>query len=173
MWWKTERATGTNGVDQSPAVLMRLYFLRHGEAEQRTPDASRKLTPAGRSETAAVCRQVAALIHPPIDAVVASPLIRAGQTAAIAVENLPCFAAVSEISPSLLPESRIEQLVEMVEAFGDGTLLAVGHQPLLGDFLAWLCDDDTLSRIPTSGFYAVDTIALARGGGSLLWSVAP
>jgi phosphohistidine phosphatase len=61
---------------------VKLWILRHGEAEGHArTDAERNLTEHGRGE---VLRSAAHLIGQPITAIVASPYVRAQQTAFVA-----------------------------------------------------------------------------------------
>ena len=58
---------------------MKVWILRHGEAEGHAPtDAERNLTEHGRAE---VLRSAAHLIGQPLGAIIASPYVRAQQTA--------------------------------------------------------------------------------------------
>ena len=60
---------------------MKLWVLRHGEAEPRAKtDAERRLTAHGREQ---VLHSAAYLIGQPLQAIVASPYVRAQQTAAL------------------------------------------------------------------------------------------
>ena len=68
---------------------MYLYFLRHGEADWpgwKGPDDDRPLTKAGRKEVHEVAEFLVGL-KVKVEAVLASPLPRATQTADIAAEH--------------------------------------------------------------------------------------
>jgi len=80
-------------------VLVELLLLRHGIAEERGPervDGERALTAVGRSRTRAVAERLVQL-GLGCDQLVTSPLVRARQTAEIAVGA----GLVAEGSPSL------------------------------------------------------------------------
>ncbi len=65
---------------------MKVWILRHGEAEpQARSDDQRNLTEHGRKQ---VLRSAAQLIGQPLDAIVASPYVRAQQTAALVHQAL-------------------------------------------------------------------------------------
>lgn len=65
---------------------MKLWVLRHGEAEPRAnSDAERRLTAHGREQ---VVRSAAHLLGQPLQAIIASPYVRAQQTAALVHETL-------------------------------------------------------------------------------------
>ncbi|KTT42489.1 phosphohistidine phosphatase, partial [Pseudomonas oryzihabitans] len=65
---------------------MKLWLLRHGEAEARAPsDELRELTVAGR---AAVLRSAAQLQDADLQLILASPYVRARQTAVLVQQHL-------------------------------------------------------------------------------------
>lgn len=99
-----------------------ILLLRHGEAEDGSPDAERKLTERGVEQARAAGRALAAL-GVQVDACLASPRVRAADTARIACEALD---AEVRIEPRLSggpfdPE-------ELTAGVGDDVLL-VGHDP--------------------------------------------
>jgi phosphohistidine phosphatase len=85
----------------------RLLLLRHGIAEDRSedrPDALRALTPAGRRRTTAVLERAVAL-GLAADRLVSSPLVRARQTAEIALSAglAPCLELATALEPGADP----------------------------------------------------------------------
>ena len=102
---------------------MRLYLIRHAEAASGEPDELRQLTPAGEEQARQLGDRLAA--DTPPDVVLASPLLRARQTAdAIA---RPAAARV-EVDERLAPGATVEDVVAAASARG-GTVAVVGHQP--------------------------------------------
>lgn len=80
---------------------MKLWVLRHGEAESHaSSDAQRNLTEHGRQE---VLHSAAHLIGQPISAIIASPYVRAQQTAQLVREALG-FAPEIRTVPWLTPD---------------------------------------------------------------------
>jgi phosphohistidine phosphatase len=153
---------------------VRLYFARHGEAGRAALDEQRNLTDLGRTESARVFQRCAENIDSPLAAIVCSPLVRARQSAEIALDCLPVNSKECLISTALRPEASISGLAAMLESENRWPLLLVGHQPLLGNFLNWLCDEDHLGYgVGTSALFAVDVIALVRGGGTLIANIQP
>lgn len=153
---------------------MRLYLARHGEAGRAAVDAQRNLTESGRTESARVFQRCAENIENPLAAIVCSPLVRARQSAEIALDHVPVKNKECLISSALRPEASISGLAEMLESQRHWPLLLVGHQPLLGNFLDWLCDDSSLGyAVGTSALFAVDVIAFVRGGGTLVANIQP
>lgn len=85
---------------------MRLWVLRHGEAEPygARPDPERALTAHGREE---VLRSAAQLIGQPLTAIYASPYLRAQQTAQLVREALgfqPELITVNWLTPDTWPQ---------------------------------------------------------------------
>jgi len=153
---------------------MRLYLARHGEAGRAAVDDQRNLTDLGRAESARVFQRSAEMIANPLAAIVCSPLVRAKQSAEIALDYLPVKSKECLVSAALRPEASISGLAAMLETHHHWPLLLVGHQPLLGNFLGWLCDDPELHYgVGTSTLYNLDVIAFVRGGGTLISRVCP
>jgi len=145
----------------------RLLLLRHGIAEDRSeerPDGLRALTPAGRRRTTAVLERVVAL-GLAVDRLVSSPLVRARQTAELALgaglapslelatalepgaDPLPLLArwlasTPKAVAPQLPGGGRPagEDLPPAADTPGASplSLALVGHEPDLGDLAARL-----------------------------------
>jgi phosphohistidine phosphatase len=148
---------------------MRLYIGRHGEAGHAETDASRALTSRGRAQTEFVYSESAIGAEPPLR-VVSSPLKRARQTCEIACRQLGLSDDVVEVAAELTPDSSVASLAELLSAIDGESVLIVGHQPLLGDFIAWLCDEPDLRYRPgTSSLFALEVLLFSRGGASLSW----
>ncbi len=98
-----------------------LWLLRHAEAADGVPDDARPLTERGVSQAAAAGRALAT-IGASIDACLASPKLRAQQTAQLACEALG-LAVETERRLSGQPFD-VEELIA-----GRGTVLLVGHDP--------------------------------------------
>ena len=129
--------------------MVELLLLRHGIAEERCPervDGERALTAVGRSRTRAVAERLVQL-GLGCDQLVTSPLVRARQTAEIAVGA----GLVAQGSPSL--SSRVDAALApggdplpLVAEFqraasahkGLLRLALVGHEPDLGALAAQL-----------------------------------
>jgi phosphohistidine phosphatase len=158
---------------------MLLYLVRHAEAVElgspgATRDFDRALTPHGRAQSRALAEAFVRL-KLPVDAVVASPLVRAHQTA---VELLNVWSPDNRpvTCDALAPERlKPNKLSDFLAAVPGDRVAAVGHMPELGAYAEWLI-----------GAYA-GTIHLAKAGaaciefkgdpdkaaGKLLWLVSP
>jgi phosphohistidine phosphatase len=145
----------------------RLLLLRHGIAEDRSeerPDGLRALTPAGRRRTTAVLERAVAL-GLAVDRLVSSPLVRARQTAELALgaglapslelatalepgaDPLPLLARWLASTPTAVapqPPGGGRQDGEDLPLAADSPgarplcLALVGHEPDLGDLAARL-----------------------------------
>jgi phosphohistidine phosphatase SixA len=117
---------------------MRIYLVRHGDAvpeEDAGSDRDRWLSPRGR-EAARILGRLLREQAVAVDAIVASPLPRAVQTAellAAALDYLDPIATRRCLEPSAHPRVAAGELA----TFG-GAVLVVGHEPsisALGGFL--------------------------------------
>jgi len=114
---------------------LKLWVLRHGEAEPRAnTDAERRLTSHGREQ---VLRSAAHLLGQPLQAIIASPYVRAQQTAALVHDTLGFAEAVRTV-PWLTPESSVQQALVEIERLGLEHVLLVSHQPLVGSLVGML-----------------------------------
>ena len=111
------------------AGVQELLLFRHGIAEERggpTPEPLRALTPAGIRRTTAVAERLA-LLGIRADQLMSSPLVRARQTAEIAVAA--GLAGQLEIDGALAPDG---DALALVRSSGSERLMLVGHEPDLG-----------------------------------------
>ncbi len=116
-------APGPAGRRLSSSAV-RVYLCRHAKAAPGEPDDARELTAKGHDQAAALGERLARLLEPPA-VVLASPLVRARQTAeAIAAAT----EAPLEIEPLLSPGATVDDLRAAV-ADRRGPVATVGHQP--------------------------------------------
>jgi len=168
---------------------MHLYIIRHAEAEDLgtggiTRDFDRPLTARGRADSRALAEAFARrkLV---IDAVAASPLVRAHQTA---VEFLAVFApgmrvvtcdelAIDKLKPGKLSEflAELPATGERVPERDQKAVAAVGHMPDLGTYCEWLLGaaEGTVRLAKASVASLRFKEEPARGAGSLEWLVTP
>ena len=112
---------------------MKLWILRHGEAEGHArTDAERNLTEHGRAE---VLRSAAQLIGQPLSAIIASPYVRAQQTAHLVREALGFEPQIRTV-PWLTPEGNPQLVLQNLDS--DDNVLLVSHQPLVGSLISFL-----------------------------------
>ncbi|HEY6731202.1 MAG TPA: histidine phosphatase family protein [Solirubrobacterales bacterium] len=99
-----------------------IYLLRHGDAEDgRGDDAARRLTAKGERQARAAGEALAAM-GAGVDACLASPKLRAAETARLACESL-------SIEPETASELRGGSFDSLSLAAGRGDVLLVGHEP--------------------------------------------
>jgi phosphohistidine phosphatase len=103
--------------------------VRPSRAPTPTPNAP---TAHGREQ---VLRSAAHLLGQPLQAIIASPYVRAQQTAAL-VHALG-FAEPVRTVPWLTPESDVQQVIAK-RALGPEHVLLVSHQPLVGSLVGML-----------------------------------
>ena len=139
-----------------------LLLLRHGIAEERgggRPDAERALTDRGRRRTEAVARRLADL-GLAVDRLLSSPLVRARQTAEIAVAAglAPGLGLCGALAPGVDPLPQLQEWWCTPSPAGQDRwrLGLVGHEPDLGRLAARLIGA------------AAGTISLRKAGVALL-----
>jgi phosphohistidine phosphatase len=100
-----------------------IWLLRHGDAEDGSPDAERPLTDKGREQSRAAGAALKAL-GVELDACLTSPKVRAAETARIACEQL------GDVEPQLEPKlaGGPFDAEALAAGLGDNVLL-VGHDP--------------------------------------------
>ncbi|WP_313224794.1 phosphohistidine phosphatase SixA [Stutzerimonas nitrititolerans] len=124
---------------------MRIWLLRHGEAEPRArTDAQRCLTEAGRNE---VRRSAAHLVGRPLQTILASPYVRAQQTAELVREVLG-FGGMVETVPWMTPDSDIDEAMLYLSRRSESDLLLVTHQPFVGALGGWLVSGQRSDALP-------------------------
>lgn len=152
---------------------MRLYFVRHGRAEDREvwapkDDALRPLTDDGILRMKASASAMKALKVQP-DVILTSPLTRARQTADIVNEAL----RAGVVEDQSLVHFGVGALTQLVDQHKNArSLMLVGHEP----------DFSTVVEMITGGGHVVvkkgslirvDLYALRPPRGYLLWSIPP
>jgi phosphohistidine phosphatase len=152
---------------------MTLYVLRHGIAVDSAPDgdSARTLTAAGTLQVATVAKGLHNL-GIVFDIIVASPYVRARETADI-IGRISGYDRGILQDERLLPSSRPEPIGDVVGEHADaGSLLIVGHLPVLSEFIGWLCGAPSLAiDIRPASMTAVSIDRLRpHPHGTLLWS---
>lgn len=114
---------------------MELILWRHAEAEEGHPDALRALTSKGRGQAAKMGRWLAQRV-PPEAVVLASPAVRAQQTAEALQRGMQTEATigVNAAPRDVLTAARWSD--------EPGTVVIVGHQPTLGRVAALILTGD-------------------------------
>ncbi|CAN5526640.1 phosphohistidine phosphatase SixA [soil metagenome] len=146
---------------------MRLYFLRHGEADWPAwegEDDDRPLTKAGRKEMHQVGKFLARL-NAKVDVILASPLPRATQTADIAAEHLKVRVREERL---LAPGFRASNLKSILRKYPRQVLMLVGHEPDFSEAIAAITGGHV--KVAKAG---VALVELAGRKAKLLWLFPP
>ncbi|MDR6179231.1 phosphohistidine phosphatase [Pseudomonas sp. SORGH_AS 211] len=124
---------------------MRLWLLRHGEAEARAPsDEVRELTAAGRAE---VLRSAMQLQNAEPRLILASPYVRAQQTAALVRQQLGWSGEVRSVAWAT-PDGEPERALAELALLEVEELLLVTHNPFVGELAGWLLHGHRQAPVP-------------------------
>ena len=128
---------------------MRLYLVRHAEAAAGEPDELRALSDRGHEQSRELGDRLAKDgVRPAV--VLASPLLRARQTASALARALECPCDTDD---RLAPGATPEQIVAAASERGE-TVVAVGHQPDCGLAVAALAGAP--ADFPPAGLAVLD-----------------
>jgi phosphohistidine phosphatase len=159
---------------------MRLYFFRHGEAAPKDDesiklDRDRPLTPDGRQKTRAAADGLRRL-QIPVDIVLTSPWLRARETAEIVAEVLGMNDRLEELEELAGDHSASDVLRGLARFKMHENVMLVGHQPLLGETVAWLLSLSTGMQVDLkkSGVCTIEVDSIPpKQPGTLLWMHTP
>lgn len=154
---------------------MKVYFLRHGIAAERSlwngDDASRPLTEEGVERTGAVAAALGRL-GLDVGVIVTSPLTRARQTADIVAHALGLGSKLVE-DPRLAPGFDAERLrAILLEHSHVGDVMVVGHEPDFGETVGALVGGADV-EMRKAGLALVELPDDNADRGRLLWLVPP
>ena len=151
---------------------MKLVLMRHGEAESNAPsDKERPLTRYGRSNSQA---SLQVLIEKGVipDIIVASPYLRAQQTATIVADVIKesfgkdvDIETCSLITPDCEPAAAIRFFADRPEQ----TVMVVTHNPFVSTVVSMLCSGSNFVRMGTSSLVCLEADVVALGSCDLLW----
>lgn len=151
---------------------MIVYFLRHADAE---PDAARdfdrKLTPKGLEQAEKAGKFLVRFGLIP-SLILASPVVRARQTAKIVSQRLGDADLVEErwLACGMSPESCLRELSAYVQ---NESVMLVGHEPDFSETIAALVGMSNPGHlnIRKASLTAIDLPSLAAGAGQLQFLV--
>ncbi len=135
---------------------MRIYLVRHGDAvseDDAGSDRDRWLSPRGR-EAARILGRLLREQAVAADAIVASPLPRAVQTAellAAALDYLEPIATRRFLEPSAHPRVAAGELTAL-----GGAIIVVGHEPSISSLGAFLLGRPAFPTFHTAQCYAIE-----------------
>ncbi|AAZ34113.1 phosphohistidine phosphatase SixA [Pseudomonas savastanoi pv. phaseolicola] len=126
---------------------MKVWVLRHGEAQSRArSDAERELTAHGREE---VLKSAVHLSDKSVQRIIASPYVRAQQTAELVRQSLGFNDPVVTV-PWLTPDSSPREVLLQLDKLGVDEVLLVSHQPLVGELIGVLAHGSPQQAEPMS-----------------------
>jgi phosphohistidine phosphatase len=149
---------------------MKLYFLRHGQANWEhwdRPDEERPLTKKGRKEVENIASALKELKVRPQE-ILTSPLPRASETAAIVSEELDVELGTT---PLLAPGFGLHSLRQLLTEHPARDLMLVGHEPDFSLALAQLTGGTV--RMAKAGIARVDLENETDLRGELVWLIPP
>ena len=148
---------------------MKLYFVRHGEAEDLAPtDHSRELTERGKeriNKSAQVLKRLG--INP--KAIYSSPRIRAKQTAQIIADALDMEISITEEVNFGFDSSNIKTLIKKFNS--NDEIMFVGHNPDMSQIVHKMAGASVSMK--KGGFARIDVINHKTRRGDLVWLIAP
>lgn len=148
---------------------MRLYFLRHGIAEDlATSDFARELTKRGRRRVATSANVMKRLGIEPSQ-IFSSPRLRSRQTAEIIAEALGREVTLSEAVNFGFDRADVRRLTRNLSA--DDEVMFVGHNPDMSILVSEITGVDVSMK--KGGLARVDVIGRAVDDGELVWLIAP
>ena len=130
---------------------MKLYLVRHAEAAPGEPDELRALTEQGRKDARALGKRLRD-DGVSLDAVLASPLLRARETAA---ELARAAGVEAETDERLAPGATADDVRAAIAGRGEAVAV-VGHQPDCGQIAAALTGGGPEPPFRPAGWLAID-----------------
>lgn len=142
---------------------MRIFLVRHGEADAETPeglgDEARALTAKARAATANHFASLSERMGP-VSLILTSPLVRTVQTAQLLSLALRHEGPL-KAHRSLLPDMPVGTIEPLITEHAGQNFALVGHQPSMGAMAAHLLGMQSFPKPVNPG----TVIALERGEG--------
>ena len=159
---------------------MQLLVIRHAIAEDREEfaksgrdDGERPLTNEGEKKMRRAARGMRELV-PVIATLVASPLVRARETAEIVRREYDLGDVA--IAPELEPEAPLAKVAAALARYDGEVVGIVGHEPQLSRLVTYLTSgvDQSAVELKKGAACLLEFDGkVRRGGGTLIWAVAP
>ncbi len=119
---------------------MRIFLVRHGEADAESPeglgDEARALTAKARAATANHFALLAERIGP-VSLILTSPLVRTVQTAQL-LSTAIRYEGPLKAHRALLPDMPVGAVEPLITEYAGQSIILVGHQPSMGALAAHL-----------------------------------
>jgi phosphohistidine phosphatase len=158
-------------------AVLELYLIRHGVAAERgedyPDDSKRPLTGSGMSKLRKAAKALNAL-DVGFDLIIASPLVRAKQTAEIFAETLngkPQVISSDSLAPAGTPAAVMQELARHARK---ARIALAGHEPNLGELAARLIGARSAIQFKKGAICRIDFDVLPpKGLGQLQWFLPP
>jgi phosphohistidine phosphatase len=158
-------------------ATLELYLIRHGLAAERgeefPDDSKRPLTSEGIARLKKEAKALDAL-DVSFDQILASPLVRAKQTADVFAETMkgkPPIATTDALTPAGSPAAVIQELGKHMRK---ARIALVGHEPNMGELAAHLIGAKTALPFKKGAIARIDfSILPPKGKGELIWFLPP
>jgi phosphohistidine phosphatase len=149
---------------------MRLYLIRHGEAEEAAAGASRPLNGQGREDVTRVIGFLSLFERPEPHLIAHSDKLRAAETAAMVGEawQVRDIRTMPDLAPGSDPVVWAERLKEL-----DADMALVGHLPHLGRLAGLLLCGDAERQVLSLPTACVACLERHEGTWTLLWLLHP
>ena len=155
---------------------MEIYLIRHAIAEERgeewPDDDLRPLTEEGVQRFSEAAQGLLAFETPP-ERILASPLVRARQTAellAAAMHPRAPLTVMEELAPGNPPDS---VLAKVRKLDGSGPVALVGHEPDLGHLAAHIVGASRAFPFKKGAMCRIDVVWGRPPRGTLVWFLPP
>ncbi|MCI0683899.1 MAG: phosphohistidine phosphatase SixA [Gemmataceae bacterium] len=157
---------------------MELFLIRHADAAPLgergvTDDADRPLTAKGEAQAASIGKalQRRGIV---LDKLIASPLLRAQQTANIMVRHLQPAPEVTT-SEALAPGVKPRKTAKLLRSVDGERIGLVGHMPDVAEWAGWLIGAKKAEiDVAKAGIVCIECGELPnKGMGTLRWLVTP
>ncbi len=159
---------------------MQLLVIRHAIAEDREEfaksgrdDGERPLTDEGARKMRKAARGLRELV-PTIATLVASPLVRARETAEIIRKEYRLGDVA--IAPELEPEAPLAKVAAALDRYEGEVVAIVGHEPQLSRLITYFVAgvDRSAVELKKGAACLIEfEERVRRGSGTLVWAVAP
>lgn len=156
---------------------MVLYLLRHGDSQTdpAIPDSERALTSEGLASIERVARALKSF-NLQYDVMYSSPLLRARQTAEIALRMLEAKPAVT-LTDHLKVGADFQKLFDLLNGHSpDARILLVGHEPYFSQLVSTLLVGTLEAKVDVrkASLCCLDVAHPVRPGqGTLKWLLTP
>ena len=154
-------------------MSVKLYILRHGDAVMQAPrDSLRRLSELGHHQAKMAGER---LIGENVSTVIASPYVRAQQTAEIVSQVLNCKHGIIT-SHSMTPDDEPSAALNFLNNYSNESgVLMVSHQPLVGTLIGYLTQGNFSAPVPmgTGSLVCLSMEVVGIGQAELEWTYHP